>query len=170
MNTKKYPVRLGFHASSVIINGKAVLFSGDGGMGKSTIAESLRHADYDVPGDETAYCVLCDDGIWRLKNVMQKVGIGDYYYIDMIHPPEVALVVLLRSHIKSGYTLTPCTPARAVQESFRRLFCDRLGDEAFLPDAFRWCSSLFRQAEAQYLDYEKTIAFISDIEKYLERK
>jgi len=156
--------QLAFHASSVIINGKAAIFSGDGGIGKSTIANSLDKRGYEVPGDEVAYVTRGEDGIWRLSASMKKISLEDYTYKVLDKPAVIELIVLLRSHLDQGYRFEKCSTAVAVQESFGRLFCDRQGDSAYLPDVFRWSSSLFRQTKVLYLDFAKTVDFITDVE------
>ncbi|MCD4653727.1 PqqD family peptide modification chaperone [bacterium] len=161
------PQRLAFHAASISLDNRIVLLSGDGGIGKSTIAQALEEAGYDIPGDEVAYISLCDDNVWKMTASLKMHEDGKYRYIEHSNPGKLALVVLLRSHQNTGYTLESCKPPQAVKESFQRLFCDRIGDPTYLADAFHWTSSIFRQSKAVFLDFSKTISFMPDIKELL---
>ncbi len=154
--------RLAFHASSVILNGKAILFAGDGGTGKSTIAGMLEEAGYRVPGDEVAFVTLGKQGEWYLGGTIKKIN-GEYELFETDGPARVEAIVFLRGHRDTGYIIDPCRPARAVKETFHLLFCDRQSDPLFLLDAFRWTSSIFRQSRAYFLEFTKSIDFFPEL-------
>lgn len=162
MTKDNTPTHLAFHASSVIIENRAILFAGDGGRGKSTIAEMLENKGHVVPGDEVAFVKLDTGGRWILGSALKKID-GHYQLIDLDYPPDIALIVFLRYHLPHGFTFEPCPAARAIKHTFGLLFCDRQNDPEFLLDAFRWAGSIFRQSRAFFLDFSKSIDFFADL-------
>ena len=154
--------RLCMHASSVVLNGKTVIFSGQGESGKSTIAEMLEASGYRVPGDEIAYMIKDEEGLWRLDSSYKKIN-GEYEFFEILDLPEISMIVYLRSHIPSGYTVDHCRPTKAVQECINLVYCDRDNDPGWFFNAFRWTCSLLRQTPAVYLDFEKSIKFFPEI-------
>jgi hypothetical protein len=154
--------QLAFHASSVVIKNKAILFAGDGGRGKSTLAEMLENKGHVVPGDEVAFVKPDSGGRWILVSALKKID-GQYKLIDLDHPPEIAIIVFLRHHLPHGFTFESCPAARAVKNTFGLLFCDRQNDPGYLPDAFRWAGLIYRQCRAFFLDFSKSIDFFSEL-------
>jgi hypothetical protein len=155
-----------FHASSVILNDKAVLLAGEGGIGKSTLADLLESAGYQVPGDEAAFISRAGDGTWRLTSAIKKIC-GEYELNDLENPSRVSVVVYLRKHRDFGYAIESCHSARAVKLGIRLLFCDRYGKDDWIMDAFRWTSSIFRQSKAVFLDFNKSLDFLPEIKTLL---
>lgn len=54
---------LPLHASGVVINGKAILFCGNAGMGKSTISAALYHKGYSFITDNLASIFVNEEGV-----------------------------------------------------------------------------------------------------------
>ncbi len=159
-------VLLSFHASTVIIDGKAILFTGEGGAGKSTIAELFELDGFESPGDEVANVYLDNRDIWRLHSTQKKVN-GEYQFIDNEDCPVIAMIVFLRSHVREGYTIEDCRETQAVQKGISCLFCDWLDCAAWYSEIFHRMSSLMRQSIAVSLDFSKSLDFVPAIRTIL---
>lgn len=54
---------LPIHGSSVIFNGRAAIFTGDSGAGKSTMCAALRKKGYEFLGDDISVVTINEDGV-----------------------------------------------------------------------------------------------------------
>lgn len=56
------------HAGGVEIRGRAVLFTGHSGWGKSTLAAEFHHAGHVSISDDVVFVERCDDSFWAVQS------------------------------------------------------------------------------------------------------
>jgi hypothetical protein len=165
---------LTIHASAITDGTRAILFAGQSGRGKSTLAATfLDHgwrllsddvvairADSDhgpiaaaaypeikLWADSVRRLAIDTDGLRRVREQLDKsyVSAADRFATE---PAPVSHVYLLHAHNRDDVTLTPVTGraklAFLLRNTYRRNFLDGLGGKE---DHFEGCVALSRHAE-----------------------
>ncbi|MGD8276822.1 MAG: hypothetical protein PVH00_02295 [Gemmatimonadota bacterium] len=167
------------HASSVSIDGRAVLFLGWRGWGKSTLAAVLHGRGYPVISDDVTALVLKDGppavlpGVPQLKLWPDAVtAMGDAPEdLPRLHPDfekralrvaedfPMQPVPLARIHVLAAgpkSEVAPLGPTESVLELIRHWYCSRFGDQLLrigttAAEHLRQCGALTRGVEVRRL-------------------
>ena len=161
--TTKTEHRLFFqHSSAVRLAGRAVLFTGPSGAGKTTVLRLLRDAGCHGYGDELAVCRRRDDGQWML-DAMGSTRDGQLVRSAEHEPAPIGLMVHLRKHLPAGHAVAPCTDLESVALGYQSIVLNGQHDPAVRVERFQTLSAFAREVPAVTLDFSLNADFVPDL-------
>lgn len=154
------------HASACKVAGRAVLFTGDSGRGKTTVLRLLRQAGHHAYGDELAVCTCRSDGVWILRAMASTHDGVLVCAPDHVEAP-IALLVHLRHHLDHGYAIHPCGPIDSVVLGYRSVIAPGYSNPPVRASRFRLFSSFARAVPSVILDFSLSTDFLPALETRL---
>jgi len=150
------------HASTVKLGDRIVIFTGDSGVGKTTLYNLLSKKGFVPLGDELAVVVLDNDGCWKLHRAGTTVDDGLHFKIlDSLE--KIDLLIFPEKHLQEGYAFRPCPPIKAAQILFHTGF-PRVDDfKTGIVDVFRAGCSLARNVRSFSLDFALNTDFLPEL-------
>ena len=151
------------HASSAAFDGRAVLFTGDSGAGKTTALELIRGTGRHAFGDELAVCTLAPGGRWMLSDAASTRG-GKLTCAPEHVAARIALLVHLQAHLERGFALRPCSALESVVRGYRSVIEPGQHLPAVRAHRFRLFSQFARAVPAAVLDFSLRPDFVAAVE------
>lgn len=149
-----------FHCSYIIVNGKAILFSGNSGIGKSTQAElwrKYRGADV-INGDR---CILKKkDGKW----IASGIPFCGSSNINKNVSAEIEAIVFLAQNPEN--IIGECSPAEAVRKLYMQMTVNTWND-TFVQRVLSVCENLARDMHILTYACDKTEEAVEVLAEYL---
>ena len=162
-----------FHASAVFHKGKTILFVGESGMGKSTLAAYLSKQDgYQRVADDILPASFLDDEIRVLPHFPQlKLPPDDQPGIKLPESLRLdALCVLRHADTNDEPAIHFVPPSRAVQDVLKHIAGARMFDERLLAGHLAFSAEVAKQVKVYHLTYphrrdalEKTKGLIEEL-------
>ncbi len=184
------------HASSVAINGGAVAFIGESGMGKSTTAGALQQRGHRILSDDVTAVSgekqtqpLIVPGFPQLKLWPEAaVSLGSApETLPLLHPEvekrhycvresfvPISLPLKCIYVLEEGEKLAikPLDTAQALAELMNNWYCARFGTAILEAMGISWhflkCTQLLNHVPIYYLQHPYSLSLLSDVAKLLE--
>lgn len=152
------------HSSAVRLAGRAVLFTGNSGAGKTTVMRLLQAAGWHAFGDELAVCTREPDGSWLLAAMGSTRDGRLERSLDHV-PTTIGLIVHLGRHLETGHAIHPCGALQSAALGYQSIIQTDQHDTAVRARRFRTFSAFARSVPSVILDFSMNADFAPALER-----
>lgn len=158
------------HASSVNIEGKAVLFLGHSTSGKSTISEILSER-YPLIADDKIWVEIGNEGIWMAQGISEtnKFGKGYSYSKKLEQHPLWGIIRIFKANETKIEQITQRVCCKYLMDAvFEIDFQRRVTELDRKKNWFRLVADISRKTIGWHLTFQKDRSIIDVIERVVD--
>jgi len=184
--------RFPLHASTVVMNGKAVAFTGESGIGKSTLVSALHQKGYEIVADDVtaidmeAGLPIVFPGIPKIKLWPESAEAfdDDAENLPRLHPESEKRVIRIDKGITSSVyslgriyvlaedeeiSIESISPQERIMEMIRNCYNSKIIHDALGGGAFmKKCAQLASSSGIYRLRRKSKFSMLSDLVKKIE--